>query len=244
DEEFINQVNITPNDIIHTGTCQKERNQIQFMFLDNWRLEFYFYKTNDSYLFNHVVLYYQLDSVLFPNSTTHGARSEVYDNIYINSSLSKSYRCYSGLKIDLGDGEIIINLFNFKIEAFFNKRPNLPFDEEVLCPNDIVPQPSVLDSVKWWLYVVAIFSGILILASTCFVCCVHKEKKKEKSRDSDPFENVTNNNKNRDGYEEVNTSQDDDYDDVDEEEISNDVHSIINSDENVHKVKLPTVMRV
>ena len=126
-------------------------------------------------------MYYKLDGPLFPGSIHHGAQSETYDKTFINSSLSKSFRCNSGLRIDLG--EIVINLPNFRVEPFFNKRPNLPFDDEIICTGDIVPQPSVLDQFKWVLYVIAGFLAFAILVGTCFLCCKNSEKTKKRTTD-------------------------------------------------------------
>lgn len=173
----------------YTGFCQKNRNQIEIVFLNEWRLEFFFSRTNDTYLFDHVVLYYKLDGALFPDSIHHGAQSEIYDFTFVNSSLFHSYRCNSGVLIDLEN--IKINLINFKVEAFFDKRPNLPFDEEIVCKADTEPIPTVFKS---WVYIIAGFVAFVVIVCTFFLFMIHRSVKKNINREleSDPFEIADN----------------------------------------------------
>ncbi|RNA36895.1 lysosome-associated membrane glyco 2-like isoform X2 [Brachionus plicatilis] len=191
-EELIKKVNfsIGESDISsYTGFCQKERNQIEIIFLNEWRLEFYFYRTNETYLFDHVVLYYKLDGALFPDSIHHGAQSEVYDYTFVNSTLSHSFRCNSGILIDLG--EVKIDLVNFKVEAFFDKRPNLPFDEEIVCEADKEPLSQIFQG---WLYIFAALIAFLVVISTLYLFMIHRShaKKIKREQRSDPFEIADN----------------------------------------------------
>lgn len=183
-------ISLSDSDISsYTGFCQIDRNQIEIVFLDEWRLEFFFYRTNETYVFNHVVLYYKLDGPLFPNSIHHGAQSEIYDSTFVNSSLSHSFRCNSGISIDLK--EVKIYLINFKLEAFFDKRPNLPFDEEIVCQADMEPVSVVF---KGWLYIVAGLVAFLVIVSTFYLLMIHRSHSKKLKREieSDPFEIADN----------------------------------------------------
>ncbi len=150
----------------YTGYCEPNRNMIELSFLNDWRLEFYFYKDASRFLFKHVVLYYKLNPPLFPNAVHDGAQSEVYDFIYINSSLSKSYVCMSGIHIDLG--EIKIQLKNLTVEPFFNKRPNQEFDSAEVCANDLPPTPNIF-SENFWIFM---FAGVVILL-IIFSCVIY-----------------------------------------------------------------------
>lgn len=180
----------------YTGFCQKNRNQIEIVFLNEWRLELYFSRANGTYLFDHVVLYYKLDGALFPDSIHHGAQSEIYDFIFVNSSLYHSYRCHTGVIIDLEN--IKINLINFKVEAFFDKRPNLPFDEEIVCKADTEPISTVF---KGWLYITAALIAFLVIVSTFYLFMIHRShKKKINELESDPFEIADNQDFNEPNY--------------------------------------------
>lgn len=154
---------------------------IELSFLNDWRLELYFYKQSTTFLFNHVVLYYKLNGPLFPYSTHNEAQSEVYDDVFINSTLSKSYTCLSGIQIDLG--EVVIYLKNLRLEPFFNKRPNLPFDSEILCPGDIKPDEDGNISNFWFLVGASVVAGLVCFLCTLFVCLGCKKR--------DEYQNIT-----------------------------------------------------
>ena len=142
--------------------CSPDRNLIEFEFFDDWNLKFYFYKLNNkSFVFNHVVLYYKFSGSLYPNSLHNGAQSEIYDEPFINSSLHQSYSCKSGIRIELGN--VLLHMYNIRVQPFFNKRPGLPFDSEVICAADR-PPPETSSSLGFWIF------GII--ASTLFVLVV------------------------------------------------------------------------
>lgn len=153
----------------YSGYCQPDRNMIELAFLDDWRLELYFYKANTTFLFNHVVLYYKLSGPLFPYSIHNGAQSEVYDFVFINSTITNhSYACNTGIRIDLG--EVIIYLKNLRVQPFFDKRPNLPFDPELFCSGDIIPEPAADLSNPTFLIIFAVLVAFVSLCCLLFVC--------------------------------------------------------------------------
>lgn len=141
---------------------------IEVYFLNDWRLELYFYREPTTFLFNHVVLYYKLTGDLFPNSIHNGAQSEIYDSTFINSTLFKSYRCFAGIEVDLS--EVKIYLRNLTLEPFFNKRPNLPFDPAEVCPQD--NQSPVNDSNRNLIVLIVIATILALLVGCCtwFIC--------------------------------------------------------------------------
>ena len=169
------------------GECQPDRNMIEIVFLNEWRLELYFYKTQETFLFNHVVLYYTLSGPRFPYSIDDGAQSEVYDYVYINSTLSKSYKCLSGITIELGD--ITILLKNLIIEPFFNKRPNLPFDASNVCPNDSPTPPNQSNEGLLILVILLIIVSIIVFCCGLFICI----RWKKSHRQHHPNQKINNN---------------------------------------------------
>jgi hypothetical protein len=98
---------------------------VEFQFLDDWRLELYFKKENQTYSLNHVTLYYDFNHEIFPNSIEHGSHSEVYNENFINATINKSFKCDSGVLIDLQD--VKLNLTNLHVQPFFYKPPNFPY---------------------------------------------------------------------------------------------------------------------
>lgn len=168
----MNTVNFTlteRDNFTFTGLCRPEKNMIELQFLNEWRLELYFYRTPETFLFNHVVLYYKLSgSNLFPGAVHAGAQSELYDFTFINSTISKSYKCISGIEIDLS--EVKISLRNLTLEPFFNKRPNLPLDPAEECPQD-QHAPVYNDSSSMWiLAAIALVLALAIVSCTWFIC--------------------------------------------------------------------------
>jgi hypothetical protein len=105
-------------------------------FLDNWRLEFFFYKEESIFLFKHVILYYKLLGPLFPNSLDEGGQSEIYDYPFVNSSLNKTFKCNAGIHIELG--EVTLNMKHVIIEPFFDTRLSThTFASENVCIGDL-----------------------------------------------------------------------------------------------------------
>ena len=100
---------------------------VEFEFLDDWRLELYFQRTNQTFSLNHVTLYYDFNNPIFPNAIDHGSHSEAYNENYINASISNSFKCDSGVLIDLQD--VKLNLTNLHVQPFFNKPPNFPYSK-------------------------------------------------------------------------------------------------------------------
>ena len=127
---------------------------IELSFLDNWRLELYFYKLSHTFLFNHVVLYFKLTGKYWPGSVHNGAQSEIYDHTFINSTIQKAYECKNGLRIDLG--EVTLTMKNIRIEPFFNKRPNIEFEDKVTCHQDD-EQIEAENNNNYWLFFISLF---------------------------------------------------------------------------------------
>lgn len=167
-----NTVNFTlteRDNFTFTGLCRPEKNMLELQFLQDWRLELYFYRAPETFLFNHVVLYYKLSGAdqLFPGAIHAGAQSELYDSTFINSSISRSYRCISGLEIDLSEVKIYVR--NLTLEPFFNKRPNLPLDPAIECPQDR-HAPTDGDATSMWVLIsIAAVLGLGILLCTWFI---------------------------------------------------------------------------
>ena len=168
----MNTVNFTltqRDNFTFTGLCRPEKNMIELQFLMDWRLELYFYRTPETFLFNHVVLYYRLSgSDLFPGASHAGAQSELYDSTFINSTISRSFKCISGIEIDLS--EVKIYMRNLTLEPFFNKRPNLPLDPAEECAGD--RQAPVQNDMSgfWILFSVFVILAITIASCTWFIC--------------------------------------------------------------------------
>ena len=91
------------DNVSYTGYCQPEKSVIEVAFLNDWRLELYFNKLATTFLFNHVVLYYKLSGMLFPDSMHNGAQAEVYEVAYINSTLHRLFECRAGVRVELGE---------------------------------------------------------------------------------------------------------------------------------------------
>ena len=166
---------VESDNFTYTGYCQPDKTMIEIMFLNDWRLELYFYKMPTTFLFNHVVLYYKLSGQLFPESIHDGAQSEVYDIAYINSSLQKSYSCKHGFRVDLD--EVSIYFKNFHIEPHFNNRPNQPFEHEITCEADHFKWSST--DTNAWLISLAVFFCFLILCCFLFIYCKLKTNRNE-----------------------------------------------------------------
>ncbi len=152
------------NDLNHFkyyGSCSPERNVIEFDFLNDWNLKLYFYKRNESFIFNHVVLFYKFDEPLYPHAHHNGAQAEIYDKIYINSSLTSSFACKNGLTINLGN--VILHIKNLRVEPFFSRRDSYAFDREVICDLDNPPEDT---SNFWTIWLTALIIAIIVI---CFI---------------------------------------------------------------------------
>lgn len=147
----------------YTGYCRADKSVVELKFLNEWRLELYFNReSTNHFVFKHVVLYYKLTGTRFPNSIHNGAQSEVYESVFVNSTMSKAYQCLSGVEIDLN--EVIIHIRNLRIEPFFSKRPNVPFESEVVCSPDLPKFTSDYSTQLWIL-------GIIVCSVLVFVFC-------------------------------------------------------------------------
>lgn len=166
---------IEADNFTYTGYCQQDKTMIEITFLNDWRLELYFYKMSSVFIFNHVVLFYKLSGQLFPESIHDGAQSEVYDTTYINSTLQKSYSCKHGIRVDLD--EVTIFFRNLRIEPHFNKRPNQPFENELTCEADHYKWSS--SDTNAWLISLGVFFGFLILCCFLFIYCKLKTNQNE-----------------------------------------------------------------
>jgi hypothetical protein len=154
----------------YTGLCtaNSDRASIEIDFFNDWRLEFYFYKlNNNTFLFNHVVFYYKFTGKLFPDSLHKGAQSEIYDLMFINSTADKSYICQSGIIMDLGN--VMLTLRNFRIEPYFDKRPNQPFEHEISCPSDQNQAAELSASNSVWIVTLIIFLAIISIVFILFI---------------------------------------------------------------------------
>lgn len=175
------------NNFTFNGYCSEDRNSFELYFLNDWRLEFYFYKSNTSYFFNHIVLYYSFNGPLFPNSIHKGAQSEVYDHTFANATLQTSIQCESGYKIDMG--EVIIRLSDVHMQAFFNKRPNLPFDNATVCPND--NPPDVLNNTNIMIPIVVFSVFVALIVASCAIYIYIKAKRSYEGVATDTTDAVT-----------------------------------------------------
>lgn len=152
------------NNFKYYGTCSQDQNLIEFEFLNNWNLKLYLYKVNNTYLFNHVTLYYKFAEPLFPNSNHNGAQAEIYDKVFINASLSHSFVCKKGIRIDLGN--VVLLIQNLRIEPFFNQRDSYEFDKAIICEQDNPPMDAA-SMYSIWL-TVFIF-GIIVICFVLFI---------------------------------------------------------------------------
>lgn len=166
------------NNFTYTGFCQKDRINIEITFLQNWRLEFYFYKEESTFLLKHVILYYKLTGPLFPHSLHEGGQSEVYDYPFVNSTLHKSYKCNEGLQIDLG--EVTLHMKHLLIEPFFdNRRTPHHFDAQHVCLGDLEKPPEA----SWENSIILILLGglLFVIAFSCVFFMYLKFTSKSKS---------------------------------------------------------------
>lgn len=164
---FEKHVNFTLNDLDnfkYFGTCGTERNLIEFEFLNDWNLKLYFYKSNNSYIFNHVVLYYKFIEPLYPHANHNGAQAEIYNRIFINTSLTNSFVCKNGIRIDLGN--VILYLQNLQVEPFFDKRDSYAFDRAVVCSQDKPPVDSTSMRTIWLTILIV---GIIVVCFILFI---------------------------------------------------------------------------
>lgn len=180
------RVNFTLNDLNnfkYFGTCSPNRNLIEFRFLNDWNLKLYFYKQNQTFIFNHVVLYYKFTDPLYPNANHNGAQAEIYDKTFINTSLTNSFVCKNGLRIDLG--AVVLNIRNLRVEPFFSKRESYAFDAEQICPQD---NPPVDSTSTYTIWLTIIIVGIIVI---CFILFIVFRV----SSGDDPRTTTTNNKK-------------------------------------------------
>lgn len=162
-------------DFTFTGSCLDLINMVEFQFLDDWRLELYFKKENQTYSLNHVTLYYDFNHEIFPNSIEHGSHSEVYNEDFINATVNKSFKCDSGVLIDLHD--VKLNLTNLHVQPFFYKPPNFPYSTEEICIGD---KPSSGDKPLHIIVPVAIFCGVffmIIVIATFYAVYIRRHKR-------------------------------------------------------------------
>lgn len=161
-------------------------------FLDDWRLEFFFNKDESIFLFKHVILYYKLQGSLFPNSLDEGGQSEIYDYPFVNSSLNKTYKCNSGIHIELGD--VTLHMKNVIIEPFFDTR-RIPhsFDSENVCFGDL--EKPADNSIENIILICLIAGLIVIVLGSCigFMCMKIRSRSNEgyQRAESSPSEKKT-----------------------------------------------------
>ena len=72
-------------------------------------------------------------------------------------------------------GEVIIRMVDVRMQAFFNKRPNLPFDNATVCPNDNPPDVLNNTNIMIPIVVFSVFSAAILLS--CIIYIVIKYKK-------------------------------------------------------------------
>jgi hypothetical protein len=159
---------------------------IEINFLNDWRLELYFYRESTTFIFNHVFLYYKISGARFPYSMHEGAQSEVYDVVYINSTLLQSYTCMTGIRIDLG--EVVIYMKELRVEPFFNKRPNSAFDTEVKCLGD--EKLIIRNNINnvWSIIMAVIFFGLIVCCCGLFIYL--KARNDQNSDKKGPYKSV------------------------------------------------------
>ena len=115
-------------------------------------------------MFNHITLYYKFSEPFFPNSNHNGAQAEIYDTIFINSSLSNSFVCEKGIRVDLG--KVILYIKNLRVEPFFNKRESYEFDQETHCSQD---NPSVDSTNVYSIWLTIMVIGIIVICFILFI---------------------------------------------------------------------------
>ena len=215
-------VNFTLNELsnfTYSAYCSLERSVIELHFANDWHLEFYFYKSKATFLFNHVVLFYKFAGPLFPRSAHNGAQSEVYDFAFINSSLTRPYVCITGVSMRLGDVTLVMR--NLRVEPFFlsglNRRPAasggagsgsqqqpslgpaqpMVFDSEVLCANDMrLLMAESADAVPTWIIALSVVAAVLF-AVVCLVFVVLRvvsedaeEQRQERRQNKKDYRNI------------------------------------------------------
>lgn len=164
---FLRHVNFTLNDLNqfkYYGSCSPERNVIEFEFLTDWNLKLFFYHVNNSFVFNHVVLYYKFTEPLYPHAHHNGAQAELYDKIFINASEKNSFACNSGLRVDLGN--VVLYIQNLRVQSFFTRRETYEFDKEITCVQDN-PEDDRANYYTIWLTVLIV--GIIVICFILFI---------------------------------------------------------------------------
>ena len=96
-----------------------------------------------------------------------GAQSEIYDLLFINSTADKSYVCQSGIIMDLGN--IVLTLRNLRIEPYFDKKPNQPFENEISCPSDQNQAAELTASNSVWIVTLVIFLCVISIVFILFI---------------------------------------------------------------------------
>lgn len=181
---FDKKVNFTLNDLNnfkYFGICSPKRNLIEFQFLNNWNLKFYFYKNNNSYLFNHVILYYKFEEPLYSSANHNGAMAEIYDKTFINTSLSNSFTCMNGIKLDLGN--VVLYIQNLRVQPFFTKQDNYEFGPEIICSQDLPPNEEA-STFSIWVIIL-----IVIVILICFVLFVVFRISSDDTRNKNRYRN-------------------------------------------------------
>jgi hypothetical protein len=116
---------------------------------------------------------------LFPGSLHQGAQAEVYDRNFVSSNIGSSYRCQSGILVDLG--EVVISIENLWLQAFFDKPPMHPFDEENVCTADkqaLSALEPIID-IRIPIIIISFFAFFVIICCIAFV--IIKLKKQDYS---------------------------------------------------------------
>lgn len=90
--------------------------------------------------------------------------AEIYDKTFINVSLSNSFTCMNGIKIDLGN--VVLYIQNLHLQPFFTKQDSYEFGPEIICHQDLPPdeEPSTFSI---WVIIL-----IVIVILICFVLFV------------------------------------------------------------------------
>ena len=178
----------------YAGFCQQDRVNIEINFLDTWRLEFFFYKEESIFLFNHIILYYKLNGPLFPNSLHEGGQSEVYDYIFVNSSTAQSYVCDKGVTIELG--EVTLYMRHLRIEPYFDNRIGTRFATEFVCAKDLDAHEH--NSHESLITIIVIVIIVLIMVFCCagfvYVKCNPEKNNRSTKKKKEKVDYVANEN--------------------------------------------------
>ncbi|CAF0874108.1 unnamed protein product [Brachionus calyciflorus] len=132
------RVNLTKLEDFY-GTCENTTNSLFIKFERDWTLSMTYTQDKNEYSLSNVKLSYFVDSRLFPNATEFGNQEAENNNLNeFNVNTGKSYKCYAGTNIPLGNN-VTVEFKNYQAQAFIkNSDKTVTFDTAVECVGDII----------------------------------------------------------------------------------------------------------